>query len=104
MDVDTLSRDELFKLRSDVDKAIETLETRRKAQARAAAEEIAKQHGFALSELLNSEKPARKKGQKNPARYRNPANPEQTWTGRGRQPGWIKDALAEGKSLDIFEM
>lgn len=26
------------------------------------------------------------------AKYRNPANPEQTWTGRGKKPGWIGDA------------
>jgi DNA-binding protein H-NS len=35
-------------------------------------------------------------------KYRNPANPKQTWTGRGRQPGWIKDGLAKGKKLADF--
>ena len=25
-----------------------------------------------------------------------------TWTGRGRQPTWIKDAIASGKSIDTF--
>jgi DNA-binding protein H-NS len=25
-------------------------------------------------------------------KYRNPANPEQTWTGRGKKPGWLKEA------------
>jgi DNA-binding protein H-NS len=25
-----------------------------------------------------------------------------TWSGRGRQPGWIKEALAKGKGLDDF--
>ncbi|MFO1421641.1 MAG: H-NS histone family protein [Candidatus Competibacteraceae bacterium] len=23
-------------------------------------------------------------------KYRNPENPEQTWTGRGKKPGWLK--------------
>ncbi|MBZ4194820.1 MAG: H-NS histone family protein [Candidatus Contendobacter sp.] len=26
-------------------------------------------------------------------KYRNPANPEQTWTGRGKKPGWLKQAV-----------
>ncbi len=25
-------------------------------------------------------------------KYRNPNNPEQTWTGRGKKPNWLKDA------------
>ncbi len=30
-------------------------------------------------------------------RYRNPANPSETWSGRGEQPGWFKQALASGR-------
>ena len=30
-------------------------------------------------------------------RYRNPANPAETWSGRGEQPGWFKQALASGR-------
>lgn len=33
-------------------------------------------------------------------KYRNPANPEQTWTGRGKKPGWMSDALAAGATLE----
>jgi len=32
--------------------------------------------------------------------YRNPENPDQQWSGRGRQPAWIKALLASGKSLE----
>jgi DNA-binding protein H-NS len=31
-------------------------------------------------------------------KYRNPADPSQTWSGRGRQPRWFKAALRKGKS------
>ena len=30
-------------------------------------------------------------------KYRNPANPEQTWTGRGKRPRWFSEALAKGR-------
>jgi DNA-binding protein H-NS len=33
-------------------------------------------------------------------KYRNPENPKQTWTGRGKRPNWLNDALKAGKSLD----
>lgn len=35
-------------------------------------------------------------------RYRNPENPEQTWTGRGKQPAWLHAAIAAGADLDDF--
>lgn len=35
-------------------------------------------------------------------RYRNPENPEQTWTGRGKQPEWLYQQIATGKNLDDF--
>lgn len=35
-------------------------------------------------------------------RFRDPANPDKTWTGRGTQPGWYKAGLAAGKSKQDF--
>ena len=45
----------------------------------------------------------RKAGARKPVapKYRNPDNPEQTWTGRGRQPTWVKEAL---KKYTLDEM
>ncbi len=34
------------------------------------------------------------------AGYRNPWNASQTWSGRGRQPSWVLDALAVGLTLE----
>lgn len=33
-------------------------------------------------------------------KYRNPANAEQTWTGRGKRPRWVEEAIAQGTSLE----
>jgi len=32
--------------------------------------------------------------------YRNPNNSAETWSGRGRQPKWVRDALARGARLE----
>ena len=36
------------------------------------------------------------------ARYRHPDDPSLTWTGRGKRPTWLAQALESGKSLDDF--
>lgn len=35
-------------------------------------------------------------------KYRNPANPEQTWAGRGQPPRWLAEQLAQGKRAEDF--
>ncbi|WP_212525013.1 H-NS histone family protein [Actibacterium sp. MT2.3-13A] len=103
IDLSTMSRPELEQLRRKIDQALDRLARKERKLALEAAEQAARAHGYSLSELTGAEPRAAAKP-KAPARYRNPANPAQSWSGRGRQPGWIKDALAQGKSLDDFEI
>jgi DNA-binding protein H-NS len=35
-------------------------------------------------------------------KYRHPENSELTWSGRGKQPGWLKDALQEYDEQDLL--
>jgi DNA-binding protein H-NS len=37
-------------------------------------------------------------------RYRNPANPAETWSGRGEQPEWYKLALARGRCPESLRL
>lgn len=98
--LETMPLDELKALRKEVDRAIRSFEARRKKAALEAAESAARELGFSLSELTGM-KASRSSSS---AKYRHPQNSEITWTGRGRQPGWIKEGLASGKSLDDFEI
>jgi DNA-binding protein H-NS len=43
-------------------------------------------------------KKTRRSSGRSEAKYRHPENSEITWSGRGRQPGWFKDAIEAGKS------
>lgn len=99
IELNSMSRDQLLKLRADVDKAISSLEERRKAEALAAAEKAAAELGFSLEQIVAS---AKKGGSKSPPKYRNPEDPRQTWTGRGRRPAWIESGLEQGKSLEDY--
>lgn len=35
-------------------------------------------------------------------KYRDPTKPENTWAGRGKQPGWLKEKIDAGASLEDF--
>ena len=36
------------------------------------------------------------------SKYRNPKNPAETWSGRGKQPRWLKAQLRSGKKANDF--
>jgi DNA-binding protein H-NS len=95
-DLNEMSLAELKALQKDVLRAIDTFEKRRKAEAVSALENAAKEMGFSLAELLGQQA-GRRRSVAMP-KYANPADPSDTWSGRGRQPHWFRDALAAGRS------
>ncbi|MFL4468582.1 H-NS family nucleoid-associated regulatory protein [Tateyamaria armeniaca] len=99
--LDKMGRKELEKLRADVDKAIVALRKKEKKDALVAAQKAAAEFGYSLEELTSKRSGrAAAKGTKAEAKYMDPENPTNTWTGKGRQPNWFKTALANGKSAD----
>ena len=100
INLNDLSLEELKILQKDVAKAVDSFEERRRKDALVSLESKARELGFSLSELVGGKKKSEKSAA--PAKYQNPADPTLTWTGRGRQPGWIKEGLQSGKSLEHF--
>lgn len=99
MDIEKLSEIELQKLSSSIAVALENLRERKKAEARGKLEAAAKLLGYRLDELVIGE--ASKKARAPvPVKYRHPLEPHLKWTGRGRKPKWVIEALSAGKSLD----
>jgi DNA-binding protein H-NS len=60
--------------------------------------QAAREHGFALSELLGDMHARRRKPAR--AKYAHSENAAVTWTGRGRKPKWVAEHLAKGRTLD----
>jgi DNA-binding protein H-NS len=96
MNLNALSLKELKDLQAQVTKAIATFEDRKKKLALAELEEKARELGFSLSELTGA--PVTRKRAPASAKYANPANEADTWSGRGRKPRWFIAAIAAGKS------
>ena len=93
-----MALEELKKLKKGVDKAIDTYENRKKAEARKQLDEHALKLGFKLEELVN-DKPTKTK-KPAPAKYQNPEDHSQTWTGRGRKPKFVTEHVDNGGNLD----
>ena len=108
------SVDKLNKEIQKIQKIIQTRESRDKKAALAKLVSVARKSGFELHELVDAQSvkkasttstapsagtKTKKRGKVAP-KYRNPANDTETWTGRGRQPLWVKTLVQSGGSLD----
>lgn len=117
IDLKGMTRRELEKLRNDVDKALNKIAETEKKAALAAAQKAAKAHGFSLDELTGEKTgetaaPKKTRGRKKKdasdgrgkvePKFRNPENPEQTWSGRGRAPKWMQAHLDAGGKKEDF--
>lgn len=103
IDLSGMSRKDLEKLHGDVEKALRDVAKTELKEARKAAEKAAAKFGYTLSELNGPSGKSAKK-QASAPKYANPDDATQTWSGRGRQPQWYKEAIAAGKSPAEMEI
>lgn len=79
------------------------LQRERRDEVKAKLTKIARDEGFSIEELFGTRRTRSKSaGTKVAAKYRNPADPTQTWSGRGKRPRWFADALAKGRKEKEF--
>lgn len=70
------------------------------SQAREQILHIARAAGLSVNELLAKKGSKERQSEPQEAKFRHPDDSTKQWSGRGPQPGWVKDWLAAGKSLD----
>jgi DNA-binding protein H-NS len=97
IDLKTLDLADLKTLGRRIAKAISKRHSDSFRKAREAAESAAREYGYSLDEITGL-RVSMSGAESSDAKYRNPVDPGQTWSGRGRQPRWFKDALASGKA------
>lgn len=113
ININTLSAKELENLISKAKKRKTTLSKRKPLGAvRKKLTQQAKTEGYTIEELFGGASAPRAAG-KAPAKkrkslgkvapkYRNPSNPEETWTGRGKQPRWLAAYTTQGRQAEEF--
>lgn len=99
MDLTQKTDDELKQLRDQLDVELKDRREAKIRQFKIEMKQRADELGVSLDEMLKAPVPGKSRGKVAP-KYQNPSNPGETWTGRGQKPGWVRDALAAGKTLD----
>jgi DNA-binding protein H-NS len=95
--LESMSLDELWKLHEQVTSTL----TRRMALQKAKLEEQLRR--LPIDDTITSDKPRRPYSKVLP-KYQNPKNPSQKWSGRGKQPHWVRAQLKAGKKLEHFRI
>lgn len=119
-DLDELTLSQLKQLHVRISKEIDKRASNTKADLLKRMRKLAEQEGVTLEDLLGVpavDAPAKARGPRRrgeaaptppqkaplPFKYRNPDNPAQGWSGRGRKPGWVVAWLANGGALSALE-
>lgn len=108
IDLSNYNLAELKGLQFEVEKQIKARQQEEVKKAREQILALTRNLGVSVDELLSTKGGKSGKSGKDKAKgtaagaaqYRNPDNASQTWTGRGRRPAWVTDALSGGKTLD----
>ena len=100
--IDSLSLAELQELKTHVEKKIESRAKQERSDLIEKMDALAKERGFGGLDALMGSGSDQPKAKRKPVapKYRNPADADNTWSGRGRKPRWVVDMLAAGGSLD----
>ena len=101
MDLSKFSLAELRQLQEDIKKQMKSREQAELNSAREQILAIAQGVGLSVKELVGTG--IRAKTGTVAVRFRNPKNSAQQWTGRGRQPNWVKEWVAEGNLMDSLK-
>lgn len=93
-DIEKMSYAELVEMETRVGRLIIQKRDEDRADVKAKIAALAREHGFDVRELVGGGK-----GRNGAVavKYRDPQNPNNTWTGRGRMPRWMAAATKGGK-------
>ena len=94
VNLSNMSIDQLQDLVKDAEAAIRKKQREQRSEVIQQMRQLASTIGVSVE--ITGTGPKKKKTKSAP-KYRNPKNTGQTWTGRGPQPKWFKEALASGK-------
>ena len=98
IDISKLNETQLTALMSRIQARLGELQRQKVARLRDKVMAMITSEGVDYAELMeHTTFTRRKKRVKVKPKYRNPKNPGETWSGRGRQPRWFATAVSAGK-------
>jgi DNA-binding protein H-NS len=98
-ELDRMSLRELKELEVKVQRARAHVQDRSRVELRKKVEAMISDAGFKVTDIFGGRGG---KGRTVAAKYANPDDPSETWTGRGRKPRWLNAKLQEGAKMEKF--
>jgi len=98
MDLSTLDYTQLLDLKTQLEREINARQAEEKANAKRQILELVKTYGLTVEEVLSKPVAASRKPVE--AKYRNPDDANQTWSGRGRKPAWVQQYVDAGFKIE----
>lgn len=102
MDLSKLDQDELERLQKDIDKELKRRLREGIKEAQKKAKLLAESYGLSVQDLVGGA--TARSGAAGNIRFQHPDDPNKTWSGRGRKPGWVKEWDAAGKDLETLRV
>lgn len=99
-ELERMSYKDLTELELKIRKAKAGVQDRTRNELKEKIETMVAAAGFKMSDLFGGGRGG--KGRKVAAKYANPDDPSETWTGRGRKPRWLSAKLKDGDKMDKF--
>lgn len=100
--LDKLSYVQLIALQKRIEEAISEKRAADQQATKEQLRQMAEKAGFDIKELFGSKRGSPKGT--GIAKFRNPKDASQTWTGRGRKPNWLLDAVKKGAKIESFKI
>jgi DNA-binding protein H-NS len=104
VDIKNLNHSQLTELIAKAQSRQGELQKEKVTRLRDKINAMIKEEGLTFDDVFGQRAPKSKRaGTTVAAKYRNPADPEQAWSGRGKRPRWFNDALKAGtKEKDML--
>lgn len=97
VDIKSLNQNQLTDLISKAQVRQDELRKEKVVKLRQKVHAMIEAEGYTFEDVFGAARKVKRSGGKVAPKYRNPANPAQTWSGRGKRPHWFNDALKAGK-------
>jgi DNA-binding protein H-NS len=102
-----MSVDEMWQLYEDISRVLSVRLTSEKRELEKRLSQLRREKGPQLpgsedAQPLKAAPPARRQYPRVFPKYRNPNEPSETWSGRGKQPRWLAAALQAGRKIEEF--
>jgi DNA-binding protein H-NS len=98
-ELEKMELDDLWDLHQKIIEVLDRKLENEKRKLQSQLDELCRKFGGSPTDI-----PQRRPYPKVKPKYRNPNNPSETWSGRGKTPRWVAELIASGTQLDEFKI